>query len=119
MWRQVDVGQVERTTLVEPREQQHVVDEPSHPRRLVLDPAHRVGLLGLGRDRAGPPELRIAPNRRQRRAQLVRGIRDEATEAVLRLLPLVERTLDLPEHRVQRDPEPADLGLVLRRRHPP
>ena len=103
MCAEVDVGQVERTTLVEPREQQHVVDEPAHPRRLVLDPAHRVGLLGLGRDRSRAPQLRIAADRRQRRAQLVRRVRDEATEAILRLLPLVERTLDLPEHRVQRD----------------
>jgi hypothetical protein len=48
---QVDVDEVERSTLVEPSEQQHVVHESAHARRLVLDAAHGVGLLVRSLDR--------------------------------------------------------------------
>ena len=73
----------------------------------------RVGLLVRGLDRSRTPQLRVAADRRERRAQLVRRVRDETPEPILRLLPLLERTLDLAEHRVQGDAELPDLGLLL------
>ena len=54
-------SQIERTPLVEASEQQHVVDEPAHPCRFVLDATHRVGLLALGRDRSARATARRIP----------------------------------------------------------
>ena len=55
-------------------------------------------------------QLGVAADRGQRRAQLVRGVGEEAAQAVLaRLLP-GERVLEPVEHRVEREPQPADLG---------
>ena len=75
--------------------------------------------LGV-RETAGPVQVRIAAHGGERRPQLVRGVGDEPPElalaALLRLegpLLLAERGLDLVQHRVERGPEPPDLGPVV------
>ena len=59
---------------------------------------------------AAAEELRVAAHRRERRAQLVPGVGDEPAQPVLRRAPLLERRLDLGQHRVQRRAQAADLG---------
>ena len=69
--------------LVQARERQQVLDEHAHARRLVLDAAHRLlDVRGLARG-AHAEQLGVAADRGQRRAQLVRGVGDEAPQAVL------------------------------------
>ena len=58
-------------------------------------------------------------HRGERRAQLVRRIRDEPPQLALRRFARAERRLDLAEHRIQRQAEPADLGALLRALHAP
>ena len=60
-------------------------------------------------------QLGVAADRGQRRAQLVRGVGEEAAQAVLARLALAEGVLDLAEHRVEREAEAADLGARVRR----
>ena len=64
---------------------------------------------------AHPEQLGVAADRRQRRAQLVRGVGEEAAQPVLARLALGERLLEAVEHRVQREPEAADLGARVGR----
>jgi hypothetical protein len=68
---QVDVGDVQGPLVIEPREQQQIVDKDAHPGRLGLDPAgEHLDLSG----RAGTTaaiELREPADRRQRSTQLV------------------------------------------------
>ena len=99
--------------LVEPRERQQILDEHAHARRLVLDARHRLGdVLGLCR-RADPEQLGVPADRGQRRAQLVRGVREEAAQALLAGAALGERLLQAREHRVERQAEAADLRARL------
>ena len=62
---------------------------------------------------ADPEQLGVAADRRQRRAQLVRGVGEEAAQALLARAALGERLLQPREHRVQRQAEAADLGARL------
>ena len=64
---------------------------------------------------AHPEQLGVAADRRQRRAQLVRGVGDERAQPVLGRLAAGERLLEPVEHPVERDPEPADLGAAVGR----
>jgi hypothetical protein len=92
--------------LVQPGQQQQVVDQPAEP--LDVD-QHVAGQLAGRRtrvDRRGDLELGACAG--QRRAQLVRGVRDE------RALPGAGR-VQPGQHVVERLGEPAD--LVLRGRH--
>ncbi len=101
---------LERTTLVEPGEQQEVVDEHPHADGLFFDPAHRLGeVLGplIG---AAAEQLGVAADRRQRRAQLVRRVGRELPQACFGRGALGERAFDLVEHAVQGEAEPADFG---------
>ena len=108
--REVDLAVRRLGDLVEPCERQQVLDEHAHARRLVLDPLHRlVDLLRLARG-AHPEQLGVAADRRQRRAQLVRRIGEEAAQPVLGLPLPGERALQPVEHRVQREPQPPHLG---------
>ena len=123
---QVDGPPGQRALLVEPGQQQQVVDEDAHPRRLVLDPPDQPVEL-VRRDVAAlPVVLGEAPDHAQRGAQLVAGVGDEAAHPLLRLargrlrLRLgAERRLDLAEHAVQRVAEPADLRTRVGVRHAP
>ena len=88
---EVDVGADRVAHLVEARERQQVLDQHAHARRLVLDARHRLlGVLGVAR-RADAEQLGVAADRRQRRAQLVRGVGEEAAQPVLAGLALGER----------------------------
>ena len=101
---------LERTALVEPGEQEQVVDEKAHPTRLALDPGH-CALEVLGAlARAPVEELGVGAHGRKWRAQLVGGVGDEAPQPVLGRGALVERLLDLAEHRVEGPAEAPDLG---------
>ena len=96
--------------LVEAGERQQVLDEDAHARRLVLDAAHRlrVSASRVAR-RADAEQLGVAADRGQRRAQLVRGVGQEAAQAVLAGLALGERALEAVEHRVEGQAEAPDL----------
>ena len=104
--------------LVEPREREQVLDEHAHPRGLVLDAAHRALLLGTLGHGAHAEQLRVAADRRQRRAQLVRGVGDERAQPVLARLAAGEGVLEPVEHAVERRPEPADLRAGIGRLDP-
>ena len=109
---------LERPALVEPGEEQQVVDEAAHAHRLLLGAAHRlVELVGVV-EAAGAVELGVAADRRDRRAQLVRRVGDELAQAVLGRGALVEGLLDAAEHLVERDAELAGLGAGGRLGHP-
>src|SRR5580704_1155159 len=45
-WYEIDRGQLQRSSLVEAREQQEVLDKPCHARALLADAPHRV-VVGL------------------------------------------------------------------------
>ncbi len=79
--REVDVLAQRRADLVEPRERQQVLDEHAHARGLVLDPQHRAALVGLVPGRTDAQQLGVPADRRERRAQLVRGVGEEASAA--------------------------------------
>ena len=83
---QVDGGADELAVLVEPGEQQHLVDELAHPRGLALHPAHDAVEVRPGRHGALAVELGEPPDARQRRAQLVAGVADEPAQPRLGLL---------------------------------
>ena len=111
-------GEVDQLELVlgwpvQAGERQQVLDQHPHARGLFLDPAHRVlGRGGLGGG-AHPKQLGVAADRRQRGAQLVRGVGQEAAQAGLAGLALLEGLLETIEHRVQSQAEAADLGGLV------
>ena len=111
---QVNGGAGHVAHLVEAGEQQQVVDEETHAPRRMLDPAQCAGqVLGI----VGGPEpegLGVAADRRQRGAQLVGGVSEEAPHAPLARLPLGEGPLDLREHRVERHRQAPHLGALIR-----
>ena len=91
---QVDRGGAERPPLVQPGEQQQVLDQTRHPDRFGLHPADGIG----GRRRqvlaAASGQLGLAPDRSERGAQLVAGIRDEQAHPGLAGPPRVQRRSD-------------------------
>ena len=90
---------------------------PCAPTRLRSGASRCPGRRALGG--ATPEQLRVAAHRGERRAQLVGGVGHEPPQPVLGRLSLCERLLDLAEHRVQRDPEAADLRARVGLLHPP
>ena len=107
---EVDGLSFQRPALVEPGQQEEVVDELSHPPRLGLGAPHRlVAFRGVVESPAAV-QLRVAADGRHRRPQLVRGVGDELPEPFLRRLLIGERPLQPGEHRVQRLPELSGLG---------
>ncbi len=64
---------------------------------------------------AAPEQLGVAADRRERRAQLVRRVGDELSQPRFGRVAFRERPLDLSEHAVEGEAEPADLGLLGRR----
>ena len=100
------VGEVDRLhrhlpALIDPSQLQQVVDEASHPVGLGLDAPH--DLTGLVRGHpAHPVELAVAADRGQWRAQLMRGVGDEARHPFLGHDLGGEGGLILRQHRVDR-----------------
>ncbi len=92
------------------REHEQVLGQPHEPLDLLAGRAQRALQLLL---RPGPPqrELQLGPERRERRAQLVAGVRDETTLAL-------ETRVEPAEHRVERLAETSDLVLRRRQREP-
>ena len=115
---EVDGGLVQRAPLVEAGQEQQVVHQDAHALGLLLDAAHGDGqVLGaLGRTPA--EELGVAPDRRQRGPQLVGGIRHEPPEPRLGGGPFGEGRLDLAEHGVEGQAQPAHLGALVGRLDP-
>jgi hypothetical protein len=101
--------------LVEARQQEQVVDQDTHARRLVLDAPHRLLDVGGVARGAHAEELGVAADRGQRCAQLVRGVGDETPQTILAGLALAEGSLEAIEHGVERDPQPADLAARIGR----
>ena len=100
-------------SLVETGEQQQVVDQHAHPGGLALDSPHRAREIVGSRVRTALEQLCVGANRGERSAQLVRGVGDEAPQLALGGLERAQRRLDLRQHRVEGDPEPADLRARL------
>ena len=106
----VDLGALERAAGVQPGEQEQVLDQAGHPVGLGLH-------LGEGRGEGGgvvrrtTGQLGVAVDGGQRGPQLVRGVRDELAHLLLAAVPGLEGLRHVVEHRVQRVPDLADLGL--------
>jgi hypothetical protein len=98
---QVGLRQVERRGPVKPGKFEQLGDEHGHALRLLLDAPHRVRQF-TGPERVRPVQLRVAPDGGQRGTQLVRGIRGELPDLLLRAQPGAEGLLDLLQHRVDR-----------------
>ena len=91
-----------------------------HPIGLRLHPRHRVRRVRRDRLAAALGELGVAADGGQRVAQLVRRVGHELPDLRLARLPGGQRLLDVVEHVVEREPDPADLGIGMGvgRRHP-
>jgi len=110
---EVDGLVIQRPAGVEASEQEQVVDQRGHAHGLRLDPADCVGDPGRHRLLFAAGQLRIPPDRRERRAQLVAGVSDELADPLLTLLPGVERAVDVVEHLVEGRSDLADLGASV------
>src|SRR5436190_1220935 len=77
--------------------------------------------IGASREIVRPPsraareELGVGTDGGERRPELVRRIGDEAPQLLLRRGPRLEGGLDVRQHRVQREPQPTDLGSLVGR----
>ena len=101
--RHVDLLHVQRTFVrVQARQQQEVVDKCGHAVGTPLDPFARLfpGQRIVGRDAL--EHLRVPADRRERRPQLVTGVRDEAAQTPVRGVAGLEGRLQIVEHRVDR-----------------
>ena len=116
--REVDRAALERPGLVQSGQQQQVLDEHLHAGRLLLDAAQDDRQVHVVLLAADPEQLGEALDRGERRAQLVGGVGQELAQPLLGGLALVERVLDLAEHRVERQAELTDLGAVVGRARP-
>jgi hypothetical protein len=111
---QVDGLALQRTALVEPCEQEQVLDEQAHPLRLAADSGHQACQILGPPVRSPPVELGVGAHGGERRAQLVGGVGQKPAELSLRGRLRLEGRLDLTEHRVEGQAEPTDLGPRLR-----
>ena len=108
---QVDRLALQRSSGVQARQQQHVLDQLRHPLRFGLDPAHRVGDV-VGQVVAFPlRQFGISANRGQRCAQFVAGVGDELADPCFAGVPGGQRPGDAVQHPVQCRTELADLGV--------
>jgi hypothetical protein len=110
---------LDRSLLVQPGEEEEVLHERAHAVALVRQAAHGLVELAGVPEPPGAPQVGVAPDRGEGRPQLVGGVGGEPAEARLGRLPLPERLLDLAQHRVERQPEPAGLGPVVAGVDPP
>ncbi len=102
---------VERAAAVQPGQQQHVLDQGGHPRGLLLDLAEGgADVVVVG---AAARQLGVARDGGQRRAQLVRGVRDELADLLLAAVPGLEGGLHVGEQGVERGAHLADLGALV------
>ena len=113
----VGLGQVQRRGPVEPREFQQFGDQPAHPLRFLVNPAHRVRQL-IRAERSLPVEFGVSADGRQRGTELVRGVRGELADLLFRIQPRAECLLDPVQHGVDRVRQEADLRVITGVRHP-
>ena len=114
---QVHPAALQWALRVQAGEQQQVVDQQAHPAGFAFDARHQhLDVLG----RTLPVQLRESADRGQRGAQLVAGVGDEPAHPFLghagvvgRGLRRRHRALDLGEHAVERQRQPADLGARI------
>ena len=110
--------QVQRPALVEPSQQEQVLDQVAHPRSFRLNSGHDPLNAFRRAGRAATVEFRIPANRCKRRAQLVRRVCDEPAQAPFGSFLGRERGLDLGEHVVQRLAKLSDLAGCIAGVHP-
>ena len=110
---EIDRSLAEWTSLVEAGEQEEVVDQRAHSQRLGLGTAHRLLQRLSLLETTAPVELHVAPDGRDGRAQLVRGVGDELSQSCLRGGSLVECFLDAGQHRVDHVAELACLRALV------
>ena len=108
---QVDLLAFQRPPGVQPRQQQHVLDELRHPVGLGFDAAHRMGHVVGELVSFALRQFGIAADRRQWGAQFVAGVGDELPHPGLAGVPRGQCARDAVEHPVQRRAELADLGV--------
>jgi hypothetical protein len=95
---------------IEAGEHEEVVGEPRQALRLGARRRHRLlGLLEMGVGQRQLRQLELAPQDRQRRAQLVAGVVDEAALRRQRVLDPCEESVELPGER-------RELAVVVRHR---
>ena len=87
--------------LVQPRQQEEILDEVTHRGRLALDAFRCLPRLRGGGKRALAEQLGVRADDRERGAQLVAGIGDEPAQLLLTLVALRECVLDTFEHVVE------------------
>ena len=92
----------QRGFLIEQGEVGHVVDQASHALGLLLGTSQRIGARLCIGDRSDAVEFVETSDRRERGAQLVRCISDEASELALGRLSPPNRTLDGSGHGIER-----------------
>jgi hypothetical protein len=115
---EVDGLRGEFAPFVEAGEEQQVLDEFGHAHRLRLDAADRVRHVGRQVAAVHSRELGVPTDRRERGAQFMAGVGDEASHLLLTLLTSRERGCHVPEHAVEGGAEPSDLGDAIGLRHP-
>lgn len=108
---EVGLVELERPTRVEAGEQEEILDEQGHTPRLGLDPPERVPGVRPGLLASTSRQLGVSADRRQRRTQLMTGVRDELTYAHLALLARVQGAVHMVEHPVECRADLADLGV--------
>jgi hypothetical protein len=104
--------------LVEPRQPEHVVDQPAHALGFQRDAAHRLVDLRAQGEGTLLVELGVGAQRRQRGAQLVAGVGEEAPGELLAGLTVVDDGLDAGQHPVESRAQPAHLGGRIVRADP-
>ena len=104
-----------RARLVQPGEEEQVLDERLHASRLLLDAAQDHGEVDAVAGGVEPEQLGEALDRGERGAQLVGGVGQELAQALLGGFALLERLLDLAEHGVEGEAELPHLRAGLGR----
>ncbi|GAA3152607.1 hypothetical protein GCM10020001_090150 [Nonomuraea salmonea] len=116
---QVHLRKVQGALLVQTGEQQQVLHQDAHPLGFPFDAAEDAGHDGIGAGPAVPVQLGVPPDGGERGAQLVRGVGEEAAQALLGAFALVQGLAQAAEHDVQRPAQPARLGARVAVGDPP
>jgi hypothetical protein len=115
---EVDVVPGEGPVLVQLGQVEEVVDDPRHADRLLLGAALGVVEPAGVAQAAGAVQLGVAPDRGDRRVELVGGVGHELAQAGLRAGALGEGALDLGQHLVEGGAQAAGLGAGIGLGHP-
>lgn len=110
--REVHLGGLQGAAVVQPGQEQQVLDQARHPGRLGRYAPPRQRRL----DPVGPPvhQLRVPGDGGQRRTEFVAGVGQEAAHAFLAALPLGEGGLDVVDHAIEGGADLACLAAGVR-----